>query len=162
MKSKTRTLLALPAILLTLSLQAQTDGDRLHEKGNRPNPEQLFAKLDADQNGSISQEEAKGPLAKHFDRIDQNSDGSISREEHTSIARKMRERQQNMQRERANRLEEMDINGNGSISKEEAGERLAKRFEEIDSDGDGELTKEEMRTGGMKMRAKKDIKNSEF
>jgi Ca2+-binding EF-hand superfamily protein len=96
-------------------------------------------------------------LAKHFDRIDQNSDGSISREEHTSIARKMRERQQNMQRERANRLEEMDINGNGSISKEEAGERLAQRFEEIDSDGDGELTKEEMRTGGMKMRAKKGI-----
>jgi len=160
MKVTTLTLLALSAVALPLGLTAQPEGDGLREKGDRPSPHEVFAKLDADQNGSISQDEAKGPLAKHFDRIDQNGDGSISKEEHAEVAKKMRERHNKKKQERGERLKEMDTNGNGTISKDEAGERLAERFDEIDSDGDGELTKEEMRAAAMKMRPKKGPHNS--
>jgi len=50
-------------------------------KGDRPDPRKMFERMDADQSGGISKEEAKGPLAKNFDEIDADSDGEITPEE---------------------------------------------------------------------------------
>lgn len=59
-------------------------------KGKRPNPEQIFKKLDADANGSVNLEEFKAsPRAKEapdkaeeiFKKIDADSDGSVTLEE---------------------------------------------------------------------------------
>ena len=50
-------------------------------KGERPNPEEMFAQMDANNDGKLSKDEAKGPLSEKFSEIDTNSDGFISKEE---------------------------------------------------------------------------------
>ena len=64
--------------LITLNAQAKPErGDR---DGNRvpPTPDQIIERLDSDGSGSITEDEAKGFMAKYFERIDANSDGEIS------------------------------------------------------------------------------------
>jgi len=51
-----------------------------------------FERLDANKDGKISKEEAKGLIKEHFDRIDRNKDGSIDREELLQAAKERRER----------------------------------------------------------------------
>lgn len=46
-----------------------------------PSIEQIFQFMDADQDGFIAKDEAKGPLADHFDMIDSDENGMISVEE---------------------------------------------------------------------------------
>ena len=41
----------------------------------------LMKELDANEDGQISKDEAKGRIKEHFDRIDQDKDGFISRDE---------------------------------------------------------------------------------
>jgi len=43
--------------------------------------DRIMKKLDADGDGKISKDEAKGRIKEHFDQIDQDKDGYISREE---------------------------------------------------------------------------------
>jgi Ca2+-binding EF-hand superfamily protein len=50
------------------------------EKG-RPNPDEMFTKMDTNNDGKLSKEEAQGPLKENFSKIDTNSDGYISKEE---------------------------------------------------------------------------------
>ena len=49
--------------------------------GKPPSIEKIFEDLDADEDGKISEAEAKGPLKDHFDELDTDSDGSLSKEE---------------------------------------------------------------------------------
>jgi Ca2+-binding EF-hand superfamily protein len=144
MKIKTLLIALSAAILIPAFAQAKPEGERPEGKGDRPNPGQLMKKLDTDENGSISKEEAKGPLAKNFDKIDANSDGEITKEEFAKASQKMRERRKEGG-EPGEMFAKMDANESGSISKDEAGERLLEHFDEIDSNSDGELTKEELR-----------------
>ena len=51
-----------------------------------------FERLDANRDGKISKEEAKGLIREHFDRIDKNRDGFIDREELLQAAREKHER----------------------------------------------------------------------
>ena len=44
--------------------------------------------LDTNQDEKISKEEAKGPLADHFDRIDSNDDGFITKDELEKMQRR--------------------------------------------------------------------------
>ncbi len=46
-----------------------------------PNLDQLFARMDANQDGQLSKSEVKGPLADQFSKIDTNEDGLLSRQE---------------------------------------------------------------------------------
>ncbi|MDV7103389.1 DUF1566 domain-containing protein [Vibrio sp. TH_r3] len=54
-------------------------------QGSRPNramkPDDLFASMDTNNDGYLSQQELKGPLAKDFTKIDSNNDGLISKDE---------------------------------------------------------------------------------
>ena len=78
MHSKTIILMLLCIALITLNAQAKPErGDR---DGNRvpPTPDQIIERLDSDGSGSITEDEAKGFMAKYFERIDANSDGEIS------------------------------------------------------------------------------------
>lgn len=51
------------------------------ERGKRPNPEELIAKMDANKDGKLSKEEIKGPLGEKFNEVDTNNDGFITLEE---------------------------------------------------------------------------------
>jgi len=59
-------------------LQTQRPGDR-PPGGDRV--QYLLERLDADKDGRISKDEAKGPLADNFDRLDTNGDGYLDKEE---------------------------------------------------------------------------------
>jgi len=43
-----------------------------------PSPDQIFGFLDADKDGFIAKEEARGPMVQHFEYIDADKDGKIS------------------------------------------------------------------------------------
>lgn len=140
MNIKTLLLLTLSSALLPLASQAKPEDALGKGKGEPPAPAQVIERLDTDGNGSISKDEAKGPMAKNFDRIDANSDGEITMTE-LAIARENR-------KEKAGQLKNADRDGNGAISADEAAEagldRLVQHFDKIDADGDGEISKQEM------------------
>lgn len=58
-------------------------------RGERPLPDAIFNRMDADGDGKISRDEMKGPGAKAFDRIDANRDGSLDKSELTAAREKM-------------------------------------------------------------------------
>ena len=67
------------SLVLTPFAMAQTDAPPpMAPGGGMPSPEQIFGFLDADKDGFIAKEEAKGPLAEHFDKVDSNQDGKVS------------------------------------------------------------------------------------
>lgn len=54
------------------------------KKGDRKKPptfEQLLEKMDANEDGKLSNEEIKGPLKEDFAKVDTDEDGFISEEE---------------------------------------------------------------------------------
>lgn len=147
MNTKSLLLLTLgAALLLPLAGQAKPedvprDGKG---KGTPPIPAKIIERLDADGSGTISADEAKGPLAKNFERVDADGDGEITKSE---LARHQKERK-GKAREVGMKLKEADTDGNRAISADEAAEanleRLVQHFDKIDADGDGEISKEEM------------------
>jgi len=142
-------------LLLPAFAQAKPDGERPETKGDRPSPQAVFEKLDADASGTLSQDEAKGPLAKNFDKIDADSDGEITRQELAKAGKAMQQRRKKDAEASGSRFQEMDADNSGTISKSEAGERLLERFDQIDENGDGELSKEEMQAAREKMRQRR-------
>ncbi|MEN8861736.1 MAG: hypothetical protein ABF315_00945 [Lentimonas sp.] len=141
MKIKTILLAIAAAAIIPAISQAKPEGER--QGGERPNPAELIKRLDTDNSGGISKEEAKGPLAKHFDKIDEDGDGEITKAEFAKASKKMRQRQKGgSPREK---FDEHDADSNGSLSKDEAPERMLEHFDEIDADGNGEITKEELK-----------------
>ena len=52
-----------------------------NNKKERPSYEELLEDMDADEDGKLSKDEAKGPLNDHFDEIDKDEDGYITEEE---------------------------------------------------------------------------------
>lgn len=46
--------------------------------GGMPSPDQIFGFMDADKDGFIAKDEARGPMVQHFDHIDSDKDGKIS------------------------------------------------------------------------------------
>jgi Ca2+-binding EF-hand superfamily protein len=55
-----------------------------------PSPEQIFAFMDANKDGFIAKDEAKGPMAQHFDHVDGDKDGKISVDELKTVMAAMR------------------------------------------------------------------------
>lgn len=65
----------------TSTTKSATSQSRGEQKGERPNPEEMFTKMDANKDGKLSKEEVKGPLSEKFTEIDTNKDGFLSKEE---------------------------------------------------------------------------------
>jgi Ca2+-binding EF-hand superfamily protein len=64
----------------SFSQTKSTQNENPQEKG-RPNIEELFAKMDSNQDSKLSKEEVKGPLKNDFSKIDLNNDGFLTKEE---------------------------------------------------------------------------------
>jgi Ca2+-binding EF-hand superfamily protein len=70
----------LSALLLSTTVMAQ-DLPPPPPSGGGPQPEQIFAFLDANKDGFIARDEAQGPLVQYFANIDADKDDKISMEE---------------------------------------------------------------------------------
>jgi Ca2+-binding EF-hand superfamily protein len=71
----------------TVSKQARI----VEVKGERHNPEEMFAQMDSNNDGKLSKDEVKGPLNEKFSEIDSNSDGFISKNELTNAPKPERQ-----------------------------------------------------------------------
>lgn len=77
--------LAIGAMFLTSCSSSQSNqgqnGGQGQRGGGAPSATQLIAEMDTDNDGQLSKNEVKGPLANDFSTVDSNSDGYLSKEE---------------------------------------------------------------------------------
>jgi Ca2+-binding EF-hand superfamily protein len=145
MKTKTICLLGLIAVLLPTATQAQAGNKAGGKEGKGPSPEAVFARLDSDENGTLSKNEVRGRMAQNFETIDGNGDGAISVGELTSA----REQARQKMKKKGEKVKAADTDGNRAISIDEAADagmtKLVENFAIVDIDGDGEISRQEMR-----------------
>ena len=98
-----------------------------------------FSTIDANNDGAITKDEAKGRLSKHFDKVDTDANGSITSAEFELV--------KNMKKGKRGQkvsFSTIDANNDGAITKDEAKGRLLNNFDKIDSDDDGKITTQEL------------------
>ena len=145
MHSKSILLMLISATLITLNSQAKPEREDRDKNRMPPAPDQIIGRLDMDGSGSIIKSEAKGFIAKYFDRIDANGDGKISEEE------LLHARENRGQKPKGGREDIIaaDTDQNGAISIDEATgaglKKMVENFDRIDADGDGQISEEELR-----------------
>ena len=145
MHSKSILLMLISATLITLNSQAKPEREDRDKNRMPPAPDQIIERLDMDGSGSIIKGEAKGFIAKYFDRIDANGDGKISEEE------LLHARENRGQKPKGGREDIIaaDTDQNGAISIDEATgaglKKMVENFDRIDADGDGQISEEELR-----------------
>ena len=72
-----KSLVVLAAFIMSPAVIAQ-DAPPPAPGGSMPQPEQIFAFLDANKDGFIAKDEAQGPLVEYFGNIDTDKDDKIS------------------------------------------------------------------------------------
>ena len=136
MKLKTQASAALLGILLTTGLATATVAQGTSARDDRR--AEMFAMLDANEDGQISAEEfAARP--DRFDRVDTNGDGRLTLAEITALGEDRAER-------RAERMmARLDTNGDGAVSRDEIEARRdpARMFDRLDANDDGVVSEEE-------------------
>ena len=68
----------------TIVLMSTSSFSQSENKGDRKKPptfSELLEKMDANEDGKLSEKEVKGPLKKHFKKVDADEDGFITEEE---------------------------------------------------------------------------------
>jgi Ca2+-binding EF-hand superfamily protein len=123
---------------------------------------QRLLKLDADGDGKISRAEAKGPLAKQFDKLDTNKDGYLDRSELRRAAQLIVAfRQKNGTAKGPAKLETLDFdaldkNADGRLTRDEVrGTPLEPLFDQIDTNHDGRIDPQEFASFLKKRQASK-------
>ncbi|SHH93475.1 EF-hand domain-containing protein [Marivita hallyeonensis] len=136
MTSKMQVSAFLIAALMTTGVatgvSAQSNGMRDDRRA------EMFQRLDADNNGSVSAEEfAAG--ADRFARADANGDGLLTAAELSALG------QDRAEQRAARMIERLDSNGDGALSKAEIDARRdpARMFERLDANDDGVVSEEE-------------------
>ncbi len=95
---KTSLILAATAVIgLTLAGTAQA--------AQQPKPGKSFERIDLNQDGAITREEARAARSRHFERLDADQDGVISLEEFQAMVER--------------RFERHDLDGDGRLTREE-------------------------------------------
>lgn len=110
-----------------------------------------FKKLDTNQDGVITKDEAQAAanahVAKSFEIFDTNHDGTITQDEIKAVQEQHRAE---MEAKFAERFKQADTNGDGLLSKDEvqaAMPRLAQVFDKLDTNKDGQLSADEIKAG---------------
>ncbi|MCG1035477.1 EF-hand domain-containing protein [Polaribacter sargassicola] len=82
MKKSANKFLAILGLTLAVSATSYAQSNNSEERPKGPPTfKQLLKDLDANEDGKISLEEAKGPLKEDFKKIDKDEDGFLSEEE---------------------------------------------------------------------------------
>jgi Ca2+-binding EF-hand superfamily protein len=143
-----RSLLALAAALAVGSAgaaAAQTATDSTGAAGTEgagDRHQMMFKRIDADGNGSITQQEMETWRSKAVFRLDADNDGKVTKEE---VQQHMAQRQaEGGQAPDSSRFfSTYDANGDGAIDEEELKNGGSQRFQTADTDANGELSMEE-------------------
>jgi Ca2+-binding EF-hand superfamily protein len=139
------------AALVTLAPAALLAADPSPRFAGPRGDGEWFKRLDANQDGVITQDEANAAsaerVAKSFERFDADKDGMITQDEvRVASEARVEERKAVL----AERIKSADKNGDGLLSKEEvtAGmPRLANHFDQMDTNKDGQISTDELASG---------------
>lgn len=102
----------------------------------------LFERFDADEDGTLTQDEVNQVRAEQLATFDADGDGSLSLEEYEALwLEAMRERM-------VDRFQAHDDDGDGVVTGDEFGERTNRLVQRFDRDGDGTITLDEMQRRG--------------
>jgi Ca2+-binding EF-hand superfamily protein len=120
------------------------EGRGYHGKGGQGGG--MMRRLDANGDGTISEQEFTDPAGARFEAMDENGDGQLTAEEVAAHAERMRAARRTARAEAM--IERLDADGDGAVTLEEmrAPHDRAAMFERMDADGDGQLSAEEMRS----------------
>ena len=129
-------LIGCAALIAPYALCADQPGTRL---------EAAFKKADADNDGTLTRDEAKSMprVAKNFDAIDADKDGTVSLDE---IRVSMKQAGKEMHDRAVEKFKAADKDNDGTLDKNEAKAmpRVAKNFDAIDADKDGTVSEQEI------------------
>ena len=102
----------------------------------------MFQRIDADANGSISEEEMQTWRSKAVFRLDANGDGKVTKEE---VEQHLAQRQSQGGKavDSAQFFSTYDANSDGAIEESELKNGGMKRFQTADTDANGEISIEE-------------------
>ncbi len=130
------TLIVSAAMLSPQTFAAEEHGAKL---------EAAFKKADADNDGTLTKDEAKSMprVAKNFDAIDADKDGTVSLDE---IRASMKQVGKAMHDRAVEKFKSADKDSDGTLTKDEAKSmpRVAKNFDAIDADKDGTVSEQEI------------------
>lgn len=109
-----------------------------------------FEELDADKDGTVTQDEMLAHAKGRFDAVDTDGNGQITLEEMQAQAR------QRADAMAAQMLKRMDQNGDGVLSFDEMPgqrreSRMERMFSRFDADGDGSVSQDEFDTARQRM-----------
>jgi Ca2+-binding EF-hand superfamily protein len=132
--------LALAGAVLASGLAAGAMAQTAPDEADRgPGLAEMFAAIDADKDGKVTQEELAAHRAAMFAAADTNGDGTLSTDE--LAARELARFNERMPERTARMLDRMDANGDGSLSPDEIGRGpMEARFARIDTDNDGAIS----------------------
>ncbi|MBN1866300.1 EF-hand domain-containing protein [Candidatus Sumerlaeota bacterium] len=166
MRKKTAIALLVPLTVVTVvALSAWAQPDDAPTAGAPPAPgilagPRIMQEADADQDGSVTEQEFLDAQKKHFEHLDANGDGKIDQQERTERMNAMRDRMGELRghvrdrvrnhvrdqvRDRRHQalFDRADADNDGRVSAEEFPGRPG-RFSDIDTDGDGYLSPEDI------------------
>lgn len=120
-------------------------GDRHHgERFGAGGPGgRMFARLDADEDGRVSEEEFAAMRRQQFERFDADGDGTVTRAEvDAAIAERLERMQARMQERMQHRL---GVEEDAELTFEAFSARAEDMFQRFDTDGNGFVSREEIR-----------------
>ena len=131
-----------------------------YEAPQLPDPEEMFARLDQDNDGKIAKDEVPEDAREHVEQLMQNADddndGALSKDEVKAAFAKIREKFSSLgggPPTPEKMLERLDANGDGKLTKDEipaGAEGLKKVLKKADTNNDEAVTKEELEYLGKK------------
>lgn len=128
-------------IALVTGLAFGTSAAAFAEGMHRGHGEQIWNKLDTNQDGKVTRDELKADVSTLFAKVDANKDGKVTQDEASQFFAAKRDE---MKAKHAERLKAADTNKDGKWSKEELSEMSERRFGKLDQNSDGAVTQAEL------------------
>ncbi len=135
----------------------------MKHRGPMPHPAHLFELADANNDGQVTNAEAKQAREVLFDRLDRDGNGFLDKPEER-FARKEHRAAKKLHRfgRKMDRQQAADANDDGNVSWDEFSFAPSPKFERIDTNADGSISKEEHVAAQREKFAKLDVNQDGF